>query len=409
MLRIEPGIMVGDLRSYFSLSAGGLGLLVSMYYWGYTPLQLVVGMVTDYFGARRVLITAIIACILGTFFFGYTHSYVLAGVARFFVGIGSAFAFVGALKLGADWLPRRHFSVFVGFCTTLGMVGAMFGETAMSWVVDHIGWHPVIQASVWLGIVLAGVFLLFVYEKHEVVQYEHRVTPISYRGLCRVLLKLLSNKTILQVGFIGCAAYLSLSLLAEQWANVYIQKAMKVNAQDASYFVDMIFLGWAVGSPLSGLLSEKIRSRKWVLFWGCFFSLLCVIPVIMVPEHLSRTVLLLLLFGYGFFSGAEINCFAIIRDLVETRLAATASGLINTMVMLSGMLVQPMFAYSLNWLSVGKLTGSSGHVYRLQDYQTALIIVPVFLLIALYMAWKMSDSYEVGDTFVKNKRISLSE
>ena len=183
MLRIEPGIMTGDLQSYFSLTAGGFGLLVSMYYWGYTPLQLIVGVITDYYGARRVLIGAILACVIGVFVFGLTRSFIIASAGRLLIGMGSAFAFVGALKLGADWLPRRHYSFFVGVCVALGMLGAMFGETLMSWIVDHVGWHPVIVDSVWLGIALMAVFLLFVYEKHEVLGHEHHVEKLGFKQL----------------------------------------------------------------------------------------------------------------------------------------------------------------------------------------------------------------------------------
>ncbi|PIZ04775.1 MAG: MFS transporter [Gammaproteobacteria bacterium CG_4_10_14_0_8_um_filter_38_16] len=395
LLRIEPGIMVQDLQTYFALSAGGLGLLASMYYWAYTPLQLVVGLITDRFGARRVLISAILFCIIGTWIFGLTNNYIVAAAARFLTGFGSAFAFVGALKLAADWLPKKYFSIFVGLCTSLGMLGAMFGETAMSWIVDHLSWHPVIIDSVWLGVILLGIFFMFVYEKHELNDKKHDVKIINFHALKNALLKIISSRMIWQAGFIGCALYLSLSLLAEQWGNTYIQKIIHGNAESASIYVDMIFFGWFIGSPLHGYLSEKFASRKRILIYGSVSSLLAFLPLILWPTALSHLLLGTLLFLFGFFSSAQINCFAVARDFVETQLTATAVGFMNACVMVGGMIIQPLYGFTLDALSASDY--HTMHVtmrYTLMDYRLALIIIPIFILLALIIACLMKDSYK---------------
>ncbi|OGT47931.1 MAG: hypothetical protein A3E82_06855 [Gammaproteobacteria bacterium RIFCSPHIGHO2_12_FULL_38_11] len=403
LLRIEPGLMVKQLRLYFVISDGGLGLLASMYYWAYTPLQLVVGIITDRFGARRVLILAIIICVSGTWIFGLTHIYFIAGLARFLIGIGSAFAFVGALKLAADWLPRHYFSFFVGLCTSLGMLGAMFGETAMSWVVDHLGWHPVITDSVWLGLILNGIFLFSVYDKHEFSGQARKIKPLNFKVLGSSLIKILSSKTMLQAGFIGCSLYLSLSLLAEQWGNSYFQKALHIDAHAASYYVDMIFLGWFVGSPLHGYLSEKFGSRRRTLFYGCLLSCFTFLPIILFPQSLPHILLSALLFLFALFSSAQISCFAITRDLVELRLTATAVGFMNACVMVSGMIIQPLFAYCLNLLSIDHKIEH----YSLGNYQVALLIIPVFLIIACFTALRMKDTYELGISARRLDKIHL--
>ncbi len=393
LLRIEPGIMVKQLRLYFEISDGGLGLLASMYYWAYTPLQLVVGLITDRFGARRILITAIMMCILGTGIFGYTHSYFVASMARFLIGIGSAFAFVGALKLAADWLPKKYFSLFVGLCTSLGMLGAMFGETVMGWIVDHLGWHPVITDSLWLGTILIGLFLFCVFDKREFSNKVEQSKPLNFKLLGHSLIRIMSSKTVLQAGFIGCALYLSLSLLAEQWGNSYVQKAMHINAESASYYIDMIFLGWFVGSPFHGYLSEKLKSRRQLLLYGCAASIIAFMPVILFPQYLSHWMLATLLFLFAFFSSCEIACFAIASDLVELRLTATAVGFMNACVMVSGMIVQPLFAYCLNLLSSDHLIVH----YSVRDYQIALLIIPLFLIVAFVLSYRMKDSYGTSD------------
>lgn len=388
ILRLEPGIMVHQLRTYFNITDGGLGLLASMYYWAYTPLQLLVGIFTDRFGPRHILISAIFVCILGSWIFGLTHFYMIAAGARFMIGMGSAFAFVGALKLAADWLPRQYFSFFVGLCTSVGMLGAMFGETIMSWIVIHFGWHRVIIDTVWLGSILIVVFYSFVYEKKHLIKKQHVVKPLNFRILTRSLMKILSSKPMLQAGLIGCSLYLSLSLVAEQWGNIYFQKVLHLNAEDASYFVDMIFFGWFIGSPLQGYLSERFNSRKKLLILGCIFSCLTLMPIILFPDYLSRWLLATLLFLFGLFSSSEINCFAIAKDLVDNRLTATAVGFMNACVMVSGMIIQPFFAFCLNLLS---------NTHHAMNYRIALMIVPFFLMISLITAFFMKDDFRRED------------
>ena len=391
MLRIEPGIMVHDLKLYFSLGAGGVGLLASAYYWAYTPLQLLVGLILDRFGARRVLLSALIACVLGTFIFGFTKIVWIAGGGRFLVGLGSAFAFVGSLKLAADWLPKRYFAFFAGLCTSLGMVGAMFGETAMSYIVDHLGWHPVITDSLWLGLILFGIFFICVFQKSD----GHATKTIEFRLLFRNVVKILSSKTILLTGFIGCSLYLSLSVLAEQWGNSYIQEILNVNTQGASYFVDMIFLGWLIGSPLSGILSEKFKSRKRVLMLGCILSFIVILPLIFCPLLLSRWSLAGILLFFGIFCSAEINCFAVAHDWVDNKLTATAVGLMNACIMVGGMLIQPFFAYCLDFFSHRMQRTSLLQHHSVLNYQLAMIIIPVFLIVSFLMTFFIKESYNV--------------
>lgn len=53
LLRIEPSVMVPELMGKFQLSAEEFGFITSLYYIAYTPMQLVVGLLTDIMGPVR--------------------------------------------------------------------------------------------------------------------------------------------------------------------------------------------------------------------------------------------------------------------------------------------------------------------------------------------------------------------
>ena len=104
--------MQKDLMKYFKITVAGFGSLSAFYLYIYTPLQLIVGIIIDMFSIRFILFTAALLCALGCFLFALTSSFPIACFARVMQGAGSAFVYIGALKLAATWLPLSRFAFF---------------------------------------------------------------------------------------------------------------------------------------------------------------------------------------------------------------------------------------------------------------------------------------------------------
>lgn len=394
LLRIEPSVMDVPLRHHFiGLTAGGLGLLSAMYYWAYTPMQAVVGVMTDRYGPKRILTLAIALCAFGTFVFGDTSDLYVAALGRFLVGCGSAFAFVGVLKLAAMWLPEKHFALFAGITTSLGMTGAMCGDIGMTWMVHHIGWHHVITFSVIVGAVLLPIFYLFVHEKiiHEPVHKPRDTFKVYFKGF----FELLKKKDMLIAGFIGCLMYLSVSAFGEMWGIPFLQRVMPHHHVAASMLNSMVFFGWLLGGPLMGFISQRIQSRRKLLIVGSIGAAITFGLVVYNP-YLSPLTMAIVLCLFGFFCSAQILCFAIGRDYVEAKLAATAAGVINMLVMLSGMLLQPLMSKMLDWAWSGQMLHGL-RVYSVNDYRIAMIILPVAFVISAMLAFTMRESYKTSN------------
>jgi MFS family permease len=393
LLRIQPSVMEVQLRHHFlGLSASGFGLLSSMYYWAYTPMQVVVGVMTDRYGPKRVLTLAILLCALGTYIFGATQDVYIAAFGRFMVGCGSSFAFVGVLKLAAMWLPEDHFPLFAGITTSLGMLGALTGDIAMTWMVHNFGWQHVIMWSVVAGVVLIPIFFLFVQEKiiHEPF-HKPRDGFKVYFSRFWVLLK---NRDMLITGVIGCLMYLSLSAFGEMWGIPFLQRVMPDQHLAASTLNSMVFLGWLVGGPLSGALSQLFQTRRKMLLIGSVGATV-VFTFILVNPFVSTLTMALLLFVFGVFCSVQILCFAVARDYVDVKSAATATGVINMLVMVSGMLLQPLMSRMLDWAWSGQMMHGL-RVYSVHDYRVAMAIMPVAMLISAVLALVMKESYKPG-------------
>ena len=99
--------MTNELMRDFVGGAAFVGNLSAFYYYAYTGCQLPVGVTLDRFGPRRVLTTAAVVCTIGALLFAFATSTVPAYVGRTLIGAGSAFAWIGSMKLATVWFPPQ--------------------------------------------------------------------------------------------------------------------------------------------------------------------------------------------------------------------------------------------------------------------------------------------------------------
>lgn len=104
----------------------------------------------------------------------------------------------------------------------------------------------------------------------------------------------------------------------------------------------------------------------------------------MLVRALPLPVLFLALVVAGFASGGMIIGFAFAKESVPARLTGTASGVINTGVMMGGMVLQPAVGWVLDRNWNGAMQGGA-RIYDLQAYQAgfALLLGWVVLTVIL--------------------------
>ncbi len=379
LLRIEPSVMIPALKAHFAISSEGLGILVGMYYFAYTPMQIVVGVVLDYYGVRRVLTGAVLLCVVGSFLFVITHQVVIAAIGRFLIGVGSSFAFVGVLKLAASWLPRNRFAFFVGITTLLGMAGAIFGDVVLSWLVTTVGWRLIMLHSALVGLVLAPLFYLLLGRKTPVRMRKKHV--ITWRETLATLKKLVVHREIILAGVIGGILYLSMSVIAELWGVNFIHTLTHLTKTESADLNALIFFGWMVGSPISGWLSDHLKTRRWLLIVGSLLAAFTFTLVLFFP-HLPDWAIGTLLFLFGVFGSVEVLVFAVGHDIISLKFVATAVALINLLTMLGGLIFQPLTGVLIKNIAP-----------QAEAYQIALGLVPLMMLVAAGLAFFMRETY----------------
>lgn len=383
LLQVSPSVMSAELMRDFSVTSHTLGILSGIYFYSYAGMQLPCGVMTDYFGPRRLLTVATTICAFSTIAFGMTDSFFMACVARLMIGFGSAFAVVGTLKLASSWFPANRFAFLTGMMVTLGMLGAIFGEAPLAILIDQYGWRHSMLIMGCVGLIVA--LLIFTFTKdHD--EHVHQSAPEELKeegSLGQRLLILLRNKQLWLVAFYGCLMYTATPVICGLWGVPFLMLSMHVSKAIAANYISLVLFGWAVAGPVWGIFSNKIGLRKPPLYIGCIGALLTSSCIIFGSIH-SKFLLQILLFTFGMFSAGFLPAFALAKEVCNQKYVATALSFMNMMNMVGIAIVQPAVGFILDALWSGHLSHGV-RVYTVANYQMALAVLPIGMFIALIL------------------------
>lgn len=394
LLRTSPSVMTQELMSFYHLTGAEYGNLSgSFYYYSYVILQILVGLLMDRFGPRRLLTMACALCAVGAYLFACSDHVTIAMVGRFLIGFGSAFAFVGAAKLATIWLPPERFALVSGIIFCLGMLGAMSGGIILRYLVDTVGWQMAIYGSAGLGVVITLIIWSVVRDVNPFHEdhYSHHIPTLS--EVISGLRQAVKNTQVWLAGIVGCLYYLFLSAYAELWAPSYLEQARGLTTAHAVSANSMVFLGCAIGAPLWGWFSDLIERRRLPLMVSGFSALLVVCVLLYTPS-LSLFAIYALSLVFGFVSSAQILVFAVAREVTPIKISGTAIGLLNMLVMIGGIIFPPIVGklLDMNWFGT---TLFGARVYSAHAFTVALSVLPLGILFGIVVV------YFVRETFCK--------
>ncbi len=397
-LRITPSVMMPQLMSAFHIDATALGTIVSFYYFAYTPMQLPVGITMDRYGPRRLLIFAALVCACGVFLFGSPHHIIIASIGRLMIGFGSAFAFVGVLKLASMWLPPERFALVTGLTMALAMVGAMTGDVLVAKFVAISGWQATIKFSIITGLILAAVIGLVIPDQPSEFIKQSAQKKNTYRELFRDTWKLLQNPVIWLNGFVGCFLYMSLSVFGEAWGPQYLHVAHHLSAQSSANITTAIFLAWAIGCPLIGAMATNLKRTLHFLLIGSLLTTLFSALMLYFGE-LQGFSLYTLIFLFALASSTQILVFPLAQSLVRHEMSGTAVAITNMLVMLGGAVFIPMIGKILDYNWDGAMADGI-RVYTPHAYTTALSMLVIGGAISFILIMFIKRQLKIKGTLV---------
>lgn len=391
LLQVSPSVMSNELMKDFAVTSQTLGILSGIYFYSYAAMQLPGGVMMDYFGPHRLLTVATLVCAVSTIAFGLTNSFFMACTARLMIGFGSAFAAVGTMKLAANWFPPQRFALLTGLMVTIGMMGAIGGEAPLAMLIDEFGWRHSMTIMGCLGIVLAALIILIARDTPKNYNPNIHHHSIEEEHLLPSLMTLIKNKQLWLVALYGGLMYMATPVFCGLWGVPFLMNKMQIAKSTAANYVSLVFIGWAIASPLWGIFSNRIGLRKPPMYIGCVGALICSTLFIFAPIT-SSFYMEFLLFIFGVFSAGFLPAFTVAKELCNRKYVATGLSFMNMMNMVGIALAQPLIGYILDKMWTGEMAGSV-RMYPLSAYHTALSILPIGMLIALLILPRIKETY----------------
>lgn len=382
LLQVSPSVMVSELMRSFDVTAIHIGYFAAIYFWTYAPMQIIVGILLDKFGPHRLLTAATGACALGTLMFAITTHFYITLIGRALIGLGSAFAIVGCMKIISNWFPPKRFALMLGLVLTIGMMGAMAGQAPLKLMMEHFGdWRHCMYILAGSGIGLMLIMLLVLRDRPDQELTEDHPPHHHEPGVLEALKIILSNKQSWLAAIYGGLMFAPTSVLASFAGVKFISSAYGISDVEASSITILMFVGWAIGSPAVGWFADSIHRRLPSMYIGTTIAFLLMCAILYLP--LSKFMLASALFGFGFFSSGFLSAFAIIKEINPEKYDATALGFMNMVNMLGGATLPPLIGYILDMHASGdKINGEP--IYALGDYQTALTVLPLIILVSFF-------------------------
>lgn len=375
-LQLSSGIVIGAIMHDMALSASNAGLLSSAFYYIYTSMQIPVGMLFDRYNTRQLLTFNAALCALGCFVFANSYSFFMLFLGRLIIGGGSSFAFIGMSHILRQHFPLKHYAFMVGLSETLGFVLTVTGMIGMGSFIDSCGWRFFIHGAGYLGLFIAALCWIRIPTSK----------PLPHSTRESYLKSIFKNKLAWFNGLFVGLEFSVITVFAALWSLPFIQQKLHCNVQVASTLSSLILLGAGLSCPLYGKLAYWFTRRKPLIHFSCLFSAFLMLLILFAPIQ-STISLGFLMFILGLTCGAYMLAYSISNELAPPQALSTCTGFTNTLAMASAPLMQPLVGLLLDHLST-----TPGH-YSLQDYQHALLILPIALVLASILSQFLPEKH----------------
>lgn len=336
-------------------------------------MLLVAGIVTDFVGPRIVLPIALAVAMVGNCIFctAVIQKSILHG--RMMIMFAHPFIFIGALNLGSQWLPKRHFTFYVGLLfATLLYVPTDNPLLAQIVSLDTLQ-NIMIGSNVVAGLLIVG----FVLSMNAKKPFVPRTTFGEIGGT-------LMQYRIWVLALISLAGWLANTFLLN-FGDFFLQHNFHYPIPDAQMTINVVFICFASGAVLMGLFADNMEHKQALIFAGYILAALCFLVALFLPPAWFAPVSGLL-FLTGFFASAAIISYAKAFDVCVLGTAGLTFSIIAAITTLGNIIGGKLIGTWINSYSPAALT--------IPKLQMILLVLPATLLIGALLTFTLTTRIE---------------
>jgi MFS family permease len=371
-LRSAPAVMMPQLSDAFGLSAMGVASLVGLFYYGYSPFSLVAGVAMDRLGPRQVVPIGAAAVGVGALLFASGNNQA-ASIGRLLQGAGGVFALIGAAYIATTNFPPSRAATLIGATQMFGMAGGSAGQFVVGPLIGAgVSWAAFWAGMGVMGLAISAVLFVLLPPAEPVERRDDWV-----RTAASALGKVFRNPQSILCGMIAGLLFIPTTIFDMIWGVRYLQEAHGFDYASAVLRSSTVPIGWIIGCPLLGFVSDRIGRRKPVIIAGGVVLLVALAWILFGRTDLLPPYGLGLVAGIA--SGAAMLPYTVIKEANPPEASGTATGVVNFLNFTFSALLTPVFGWVLLRVSGGLPQ------MQLEHYQAAFapLLVGVGLAVLL--------------------------
>ncbi len=381
--RISSAVLAPYLMEAFSTTATSLGAMSSAYFYPYALTQPIVGMLTDRWGARRVVTLSTLIGFIGALLFGLAPSLFMASMARGLIGLGAAGVFVPALKILLPWFGPQAFAQMNAILLAVGNFAAIVGSTPYAWLLQEIGWRSSFFLIAGLTLLLAIFSVAYLRDQPPGLPSPKEERLETHPSPPK------SDWEIFKTPFFWYMSILffvyggPFTTFQGLWGYPFLIDVYKYDKFQASNLIMAIASGVILGGPLLVYyIGRSFPGKKRQMLSVCIavqvFNWFC---ITFLGRSLSYFSLGLIFFLMGTVMAGTLSLFwAIVREVSPGEKLGTVMGFMNPAPFLGVAIFQPVTGFLMDRV------GKSGGAFPFEAYQSAFALCLGAVLAAFFIS-----------------------
>lgn len=352
--RVKTAVLNPMIAQDIHLTTSDIGTGAFLMLLFYGPAQYVSGILTDRFGAKRILIFSIIAWSVMTAWMGFiqTPGQYLFRMALFGVLVGTEY--VPSARILMRWFNKNDRARAQALLSWAWILTPAWASVFATQLAAHAGdWRIVFFLTAAMGAVPLIMVIFYIFDRPEhyknITREElaHSYQDEIQAGILKgddfrdTQKKILAAKNFSFFDLFKQRSYVAVVFVdivmqitfygALVWIPLYLSDTFKFSLQTMGLWSALYFLAGAVGSFTSSYLSDKVfRGNRRIMIVTCFVGLAPFVALLASIKAANPELLAIALCGMGFFANMAWGPFLTVpAELFTPEVYGKAMGFVN--------------------------------------------------------------------------------
>jgi MFS family permease len=275
------------LKDQLKFSDSNIGLLQAIYSFPNIIMVLIGGIIIDRIGTKKSTLIFGFICFLGAVVTALTPNLYIMAAGRLIFGLGAESLIVGVTTAIARWFRGKELSFAFGINLTIARLGSFAALNSPSWASRAFtSWQWPLLISVAFGTMcIVGAILYWILESSA----ERRFALGSAGNTDKVDFRQIFTFGVSYWFIVAlCVTFYSGIFPFQTFAVKFFIEAHGVSRETGGFLSSMLTLFAMIGTPLFGLLVDKVGKRSLFMMAGSL--LLVPVYLMMAYSHVSLFV-----------------------------------------------------------------------------------------------------------------------